>query len=86
MLIDFSGDEKWIKMKRDLGVTPEKDKKFDQIWEKYRPYICLDCDVDDIIDELALAVGISIPDDYSMLADFVSRFDKNPSVGCGTKS
>jgi len=80
LLIDFSGNQKWVEMKRDLGITPEKDKIFDQVWEKYRPYICLDCDVDTIISELAQAADISIENDYSMLSDFVNRFDMNPSM------
>lgn len=80
MLLDFSGTNKWTEMKRALGVTPEQDDAFDQVWKTYRSQICIDCDVDTISAELASAVGVTLDDSYSMLADFVDRFDKNPSM------
>lgn len=78
--LDYSGTNKWVEMKRDLGVTEDLDKSFDQVWKKYRSRICIDCDVDTIIPEFEKATGIKIPDDYSMLEDFVNRFDVNHSI------
>jgi hypothetical protein len=34
MVLDFSGTNQWIEMKRSLGVREEHDKEFDLIWKK----------------------------------------------------
>lgn len=80
LLLDYSGTEKWIQMKRDLGVTEDLDELFDAVWKKHRSRICIDCDVDTIVPEFKEEVGIEIPDEYSMLVDFVERFDLNQSI------
>lgn len=80
MLLDFSGTNKWTEMKRALGVTPDQDEAFDQVWKKYRSQICIDCDVDTISGELASAAGVTLDESYSMLVDFVDRFEKNLSM------
>lgn len=80
LLIDYSETDKWSQMKRDLGITDELDKQFDNVWKNHRSRICIDCDVDTIIPEFEEKVGIKIPGDYSMLADFVNRFELNNSI------
>jgi HAD superfamily hydrolase (TIGR01549 family) len=80
LLLDYSGTDKWLQMKRSLGVTEDLDEQFDSIWKSHRSRICIDCDVDTIIPEFKEKVGINIPDEYSMLSDFVNRFDLNPSI------
>jgi len=65
-------------MKSDLGITKDNEKMFDLIWLKYRDKICIDCDIDTIVHELRKTINLSIPNEYSMLEDFVKRFDKNP--------
>lgn len=79
-LLDFSGTDKWFQMKRDLGISEELDDIFDKVWKTHRSRICLDCDVDTIIPEFIEATGITIPETYSMLNDFVTRFDINHSI------
>ncbi|NCO12567.1 MAG: hypothetical protein COZ34_02685 [Candidatus Pacebacteria bacterium CG_4_10_14_3_um_filter_34_15] len=78
LLLDFSNTNKWSKMKSDLGITKDNEKMFDLIWLKYRDKICIDCDIDTIVHELRKTINLSIPNEYSMLEDFVKRFDKNP--------
>lgn len=80
LLIDYSGTNKWVEMKRDLGVTTDLDEKFDEVWKKYRSRICIDCDVDSIVSDFEKEVGIIFPDNYSMLVDFVNRFEVNNSI------
>lgn len=80
MVLDYSGTSKWIEMKRALGVKEEHDEAFDLIWKKYRQRICIDCDIDTIVPEFREIEGLNIPDDYSMLVDFVQRFEANPSI------
>jgi len=80
LLLDFSGTNKWVELRRSLGVTEEHDEKFESLWKKYQDNICIDCDVDTLIPEFATELEISIPDGYSMLKDFVDRFDRNLSI------
>jgi HAD superfamily hydrolase (TIGR01509 family) len=80
LLLDYSGTSKWVEMKRALGVNEAQDVEFDLIWKKYRERICVDCDVDTIVHEFKRIAGVSIPDGYSMLDDFVTRFEPNPSI------
>ena len=79
-LFDFSGTSKWLEMRRDLGVTPEQDDVFDAVWKKYRNHICVDQDVDNLIPEFEKELNIKFPDNYSMLNDFVDRFERNLSI------
>ncbi len=79
LLLDYSGTNKWIEMKRDLGVTEAQDAVFDQVWKKYRQRICVDCDVDTIIRDFEAVLDRKL-DNYSMLEDFVNRFELNPSI------
>lgn len=80
LLIDFNKTNKWQQMKQDLGVTDKNDKNFEAIWKEYRHKICINQDVDDLIPILNSKVGLKIPKNYSMLEDFINRFDLNPSV------
>ncbi len=79
LLLDYSGTNKWIEMKRDLGVTEAEDPLFDAIWKKYRQRICIDCDVDTIVSDFESALERKL-ENYSMLEDFVNRFELNPSI------
>lgn len=80
LLLDYSGTSKWVEMKRDLGVTTDLDEKFDEVWKRYWSRVCIDCDVDNILSDFEKEVGIIIPENYSMLVDFVNRFEANDSI------
>lgn len=80
LLLDFSGTNKWVEMKRDLGVLEEMDEVFDSTWKETRDRICVDCDVDTLIPKFRAATGLNIPANYSMLDDFVNRFEKNEEI------
>jgi FMN phosphatase YigB (HAD superfamily) len=77
---DFSATNKWRELQHDIGVRPEDEKKFHQIWMKYRNRICIDYEVDKMIPELNAEIGLSIPKNYSLLQGFVERFEKNESI------
>lgn len=80
VLIDFSGNHKWREFKKDLGVTSDNDKAFETLWECYGDRVCVDYDVDDLIPHYQQQLHLSFPKNYSMLEDFVSRFELNPSI------
>ena len=79
-LLDYSGTDKWTQMKRDVGVLEDQDEIFESVWEKHRSRICVDVDVDQILGDFESVLNITFPDNYSMLADFVNRFEVNPSI------
>ena len=74
---DCKGNDKWEKMKRDLGIKPEDDKEFDEFYDKYEKDVCLGKDIDTIIPLIEKKFNIVFPVSYSMLADFINRFEKN---------
>ena len=80
LILDFSNTNKWQELKSDLGVAPEIDSEFEVVWKKYRERICLDFDVDHLLPEIQKRVGLKIAKNYSLLNDFVNRFQANPSI------
>lgn len=77
---DFSASNKWKEWQGDLGVKPENEEKFHQLWMEYRSKICLDYDIEKLIPLMNAKVGLSIPSDYSLLQGFVSKFERNESI------
>lgn len=76
-IVDFSGNNKWEEMKRSFGVDEKNERDFDALWNKYEESLCIDRDVDSLIPEFKKIHGIRMSEDYSMLADFVDRFERN---------
>ncbi|MFH1244258.1 MAG: HAD-IA family hydrolase [bacterium] len=79
ILLDYSGTNKWEEMKLGLGVTPATDTQFEAIWDSQHNRICIDYDVELYVPQFR-ALGLLIPADYSMIADFVSRYEPNPHI------
>ncbi len=80
LIRDFSNTNKWLEMKKDLGVTEETNEAFEAVWQKYRNRIAIDCDIDTLIPEFQENTGIAFPKKYSMLDDFIARFEVNPYI------
>jgi FMN phosphatase YigB (HAD superfamily) len=78
VMLDFHKTNKWHELKHDLGVPDEKMAQFDSIWNRYP--IAIDCDVDKLIYTIGQEIGFSVPDKYSMLEDFVRRFEPNSFI------
>ena len=79
VLLDYSGTNKWEEMKQGLGVTPSTDAQFEAIWDSQHDRICIDYDVELYVPQFR-ALGLLAPSNYSMLQDFVDRYDPNPSI------
>lgn len=77
---DYSASNKWVEMQCDLGVTPELENKFEELWNAHTQRVCLDYDVDNFTAILRRDLGLKIPESYSMLEDFISRFETNESI------
>ena len=80
LLLDFTNTNKWNDLKKDLGVTSKNEELFNSIWQKHRNRICIDCDADSIIPEFKEKAGVIFPNGYSLLKDFIDRFEKNTSI------
>lgn len=80
LILDFSNTNKWSQLKSDLGVTEETNEAFEAVWQKYRNRIDIDNDIDEIIPELQEETGLIFPKNYSMLDDFIARFEVNPYI------
>lgn len=80
LLLDFSGTNKWAEMKKDLGVNGETAKKLDLFWRENKQRFSSGIDLDATLPEFSQKLGIVFPKGYSMLADFIKRFDLNPSI------
>lgn len=79
-ILDFTGTQKWEQLKRDIGVHENNKEAFDKVWLQYRERICVDVDVDSLLPILTEEVGLQFPEHYSLLQNFVDRFDANPSI------
>ncbi len=80
-LLDFSETNKWNELKQSLGIIDAKQSKlFDQVWKRYRSSICINYDVDQILPTLQKEIGLNIHEHYSLLKDFVNRFEKNKTI------
>lgn len=79
--IDLSPPEKWVKLKRDIGIKPNQDKEFEEFWGDQEPSLCIgDRDQDSLLPLLIDKFDLKLPKNYSMLVDFVSRFETNKSI------
>ena len=81
VILDFSKTNKWEEMTSALGVNESDRKRFDEIFSKIEPEICVSKKtLDDFLDIVKSEFKMNLPEDYSMLDDFVNRFEVNLSL------
>jgi FMN phosphatase YigB (HAD superfamily) len=80
VISDFSGNDGWKQLKAELGVTPAMDAEFVKIWRPYEQEVVLGRDLEAFLPILREKFNLNIPDDYSLLSGFVSRFEANKSI------
>ncbi|MCL4393180.1 hypothetical protein M1145_03525 [Patescibacteria group bacterium] len=80
VIIDFSGNNKWNELKEKLKIPSSKSILFDKIFDEYEKQICTNMDIESMKGILNKELGINIPLTYSLLKEFVNRFEKNPSI------
>jgi len=78
-ILDLSGTNKWNQIKDGLKIPKEQNKAFDNFFAYYEAN-CTDWDIESLIPTIKTRFGGTIPNNYSMLADFVVRFEKNPPL------
>lgn len=77
---DFSGTNKWNELKQNLGLKPEQYEEFETFFDEYEPQVCLGLDIETLVPKLKEKFNLNLPDNYSLLMDFVNRFEKNDSI------
>ncbi len=77
---DFSDSNKWRELQESIGVPPEKEKQFLEIWNRHHERECIDYDVDNTVVELNAEMGLQLPPETSLLAEFIKRFEANKSI------
>lgn len=81
VILDFSGTDKWMKLKRELGVSAVRDKEFEAFWDKYEPEVNAGRDVETMLPLIKEKFGSKLPHGFSFLMDgFVNRFTVNRSI------
>jgi FMN phosphatase YigB (HAD superfamily) len=78
--IDFSGNDGWNTLKKELGVPENKYIEFDQIFSEFEQLITTSMDIEDLKEVLNKRLGTHIPPDFSLLNGFVTKFERNPSI------
>ncbi|KKQ77303.1 MAG: Haloacid dehalogenase superfamily enzyme, subfamily IA [Parcubacteria group bacterium GW2011_GWA1_38_7] len=77
---DFDGTNNWDLLKKELGIITAKNDKFEKLWKRYDAEINTTRDVNTLIPILNKELDLDIPQEYSLLDGFVSRFTKNKQI------
>jgi epoxide hydrolase-like predicted phosphatase len=78
---DFTGTDKWLQLKRDMGIKPEQDQEFDQFFDELEKKVHTgEHVVQTMVSMISRTFGIRFPDGYDFLEDFVGRFEKNETI------
>ena len=81
VILDFSGTNKWKRLKKELGISIEKDAEFESFWNKYEPKVNAGQDVETLLPLIKRKFSPELPEGYSFLIDgFVNRFEVNRSI------
>ncbi|MCA9391948.1 HAD-IA family hydrolase [candidate division WWE3 bacterium] len=82
VVLDMSKNNKFDQMLAEMGLTEEMKQKFsDYFIDKVETDICRgEKTVDSLIPQMRNVYGANLPDDYSFLEDFTSRFEANTKL------
>jgi len=80
VILDLTANNGWMKMKKDLGITPEKDVEFEEFFNKVESEVNVGLDIESLVPIMKDKFGLHFPKDYSLLTDFVKRFEQNKSI------
>lgn len=80
VISDFSGTDGWVQLKAELGVSPEMDAEFMKTWYPYEHEVLVGRDIETLLPVLREKFKLNIPEGYSLLNGFVSRFKANKPI------
>lgn len=79
-ILDFSGNNKWEEMKRDLNIPASLDQEFDEYYDELSRSLHVGKELDMCLPDIAKRFDLVFPANYSMLADFIMRFKPNEFI------
>lgn len=78
---DFSGNDKWFQLKKELGISDANDSDFEDFFDKYEAKVNIGRGIETLIPLIKKRFGSKFPKNYSLLTNgFVNRFEKNKSI------
>jgi FMN phosphatase YigB (HAD superfamily) len=78
VVLDYSKTNKWNEMLSDLWMNDNQKRIFEETFREYENRICAwKVTTQEFIKHLQLHSDIKFANDYSMLDDFISRFESN---------
>lgn len=80
LIKDFSCTNKWQELRRNIGIKSDQNEAFDKFFDVYEKEVCAGRDIETLLPLMEKELGLSIPDGYSFLQDFVDRFEKNETI------
>lgn len=79
--LDFSKTDKWEKLKREWGITLDKDEEFEKFWDSFESEACTGRNIEELLPILKEKYNFNPPLGYSILLDgFVNRFEINKFI------
>ncbi len=80
VMSDLTTNGGWEKMKKDMGVPLKRDQEFEKFFDEYEAEVSVGQDVETLVPLMKNKFGMKFPSGYTLLADMVSRFEKNESI------
>lgn len=78
---DFSCTDKWNDFKEGLGLKANQFEAFENYWDQeIHPRVNLDLDIDSRVTEFNTKFQLNLPNNFSILNEFIIRFNLNPSL------
>lgn len=77
---DFSGNNKWQRLKDELGITDRNGVLFERLWKQYALELNTGLDTESLLEIFKKELRLQLAPDYSLLGGFVDRFQANPTI------
>jgi len=77
---DFSGNDGWKQFRMDLGVTPDMDSEFMELFYRYEDEVLIGREVETLLPILREKFKLNIDDNYSLLDGFLRHFSANKYI------
>lgn len=77
---DFSGTNKWQEMLDDLKISEENRERFGGLYSEFEIKICNGLPIEEFLLTATEEFGQIFPEGYSILDDFVNRFERNEGI------
>lgn len=77
LIKDFSSNNGWNDLKTSIGLPLKEWDAFDSYWAAMTYKLCTTIDADDLISDIQNKFSVNFSKDFSLLAEFVSRFEKS---------